>query len=256
MCPFLQKYCKQADTLPQVSTLCNVYVPRLYQEHYLALTEVVKNKPVSIIADETTDVRDHSILNVIASIRGKPYLISVIKMEACNRKTFSQATFRSVTDIVIEFSQVISVVSDSAAYCKKAYRDVLSTVFSNSLHVLCLAHIVNLTAEVFHHSRDFAHMCALVTMIKSSLYKKPGTPFAVPCRLYIPSADVKLPPVPVSTRWNSWFSSVTYHATKVHLYEVLFKAETSKGMAVECIIELVAHKELYLEICLQLYFIQ
>ena len=146
MCPFLQKYCKQAGTLPQVSTLRNVYVPHLYQEHYLTLTEVVKNKPVSIIADETTDVRDHSILNVIASIRGKPYLIGVIKIEACNRKTFSQAIFRSVTDIVIEFSQVISVVSDSAAYCKKAYRDVLSAVFSNSLHVLCLAHIVNLTA--------------------------------------------------------------------------------------------------------------
>ena len=61
--PFLQKYCKQAGTLPQVSTLHNVYVPRLYEKHYLALTEVVKNKPVSIIADETTDICDHSILN-------------------------------------------------------------------------------------------------------------------------------------------------------------------------------------------------
>ena len=87
---FLQIYCKQAGTLPQVSTLCNVYVPRLYEKHYLALTEVVKNKTVSIVADETTDVRDHSILNVIASICGKPYLIGVIKMEACNHKTFSQ----------------------------------------------------------------------------------------------------------------------------------------------------------------------
>ena len=257
MRPFLQKYCKQAGTLPQVSTLRNVYVPRLYEKHYLALTEVVKNKPVSIIADETTDIRDHSILNVIASILGKPYLIGVIKMEACNHKTFSQAIIRSVTDIGIEFSQVISVVSNSAAYCKKAYRDVLSAVFSNSLHVLCLAHIVNLTAEVFHHYPDFSHMCDLVTMIKSSLYKKPGRKSRLLQFLadFISSTDVKLRPIPVSTRWNSWFSSVAYHA-RVHLYEGFFKGEASKGMAVERIIELVTHKELYPEICLHLYFIQ
>ena len=179
-------------------------------------------------------------------------------MEACNHKTVSQAIIRSVTDIGIEFSQVISVVSDSASYCKKAYRDVLSADFSNSLHVLCLAHIANLTAEVFHHYPDFSHMCDLVTMIKSSLYKKPGRKSRLLQFLadFISSTDVKLPPVPVSTRWNSWFSSVAYHATRVHLYEGFFKAEASKGMAVECIIELVTHKELYPEICLHLYFIQ
>ena len=60
----------------------------------------------------------------------------------------------------------------------------------------------------------------------------------------------------MSTRWNSWFSSVASHATGAHLYEGFFKAEASKGMAVERIIELVTHKEWYPEICLHLYFIQ
>ena len=66
---FLLKYCKQAGTLPQVSTLCEVCVPFLYENLYLALTEVFKGKPVSITDDETTDIRDHSIVNVIATVR-------------------------------------------------------------------------------------------------------------------------------------------------------------------------------------------
>ena len=45
-----------------------MYVPRLFEKHYSALAEVFKSKPVSIAAEETTDVRDHSILHVIASV--------------------------------------------------------------------------------------------------------------------------------------------------------------------------------------------
>ena len=39
MRPFLQKYCKQAGSLPQLSTLRMVYVPRLFELHYAALAE-------------------------------------------------------------------------------------------------------------------------------------------------------------------------------------------------------------------------
>ena len=89
--PFLQKHCQQAGAIPQAPTLRTTYVPRLFEAHFLALKDLLRNKPVSIIADEMTDVRDHSILNVIASVKGKPYLIGVVKMEACNHSTFSQA---------------------------------------------------------------------------------------------------------------------------------------------------------------------
>ena len=41
------------------------------------VAEVFKSQPVSITADETADVRDHSILNVIASVHGKPYLMGL-----------------------------------------------------------------------------------------------------------------------------------------------------------------------------------
>ena len=50
---------------------------------------------------------------------------------------------------------------------------------------------------------------------------------------YISSDDVKLPPVPISTWWNSWFETAIYHATRIHLYEGFYKAEKGQGMAVE-----------------------
>ena len=56
-------------------------------------------------------------------------------MGACNHSTFSQAMIKSVTDVDIAFDNVMAIVSDSAAYCKKAYRDVLSVVFPKSTHV-------------------------------------------------------------------------------------------------------------------------
>ena len=42
---------------------------------------------------------------------------------------------------------------------------------------------------------------------------------------FIASADVKLPPVSISSRWNSWFEAASYHATRIHLYEGFFKAK-------------------------------
>jgi hypothetical protein len=158
----------------------------------------------------------------------------------------------------IQFHDIVALVTDSAAYCKKTYSDVLSAVLSNSTHVLCLAHIVNLAADVFQMHREFTHLCTLVAMIKSSLFKKPGrkSGYLKYIGEFIPPEDVKLPPVPVSTRWNSWFTMVIYHVTRVHMYEGFYKAEKGQGMAIERIIELLTHKAIYPEIVLHMYFIK
>ena len=119
--PSLRKHCLQAGALPQAKQLRSTYVPRLFDTHFTALKEILREKTLSITADETTDVRDHSILNVIATLKGRPYLVGVVKMDGCNHSTFSQAIIKSVTDVAIEFDNVMAIVSDSAAYCKKAY---------------------------------------------------------------------------------------------------------------------------------------
>ena len=192
---------KQAGALPKVATLRTTYIPRLYDTHFTTLQGLLHNKPVSITTDENTDVRDHRILNVIACVQGKPYLINVVKMDACNHSTFSQAIIKSVSEARIAFENVAAIVSDRAAYCKKAYREVLSAVYPESVHILCLAHIVNLLAEIFHHHGDFSHTANLITMIKSSLLKKPGRKSRLLKYMgdYISCTEVKLPQTKQST---------------------------------------------------------
>ena len=153
----------------------------------------------------------------------------------------------------ISFGDVTAVVTDSAAYCKKAFNEVLSAVLPNAVHVLCLAHIANLAGDVFQKWGDFGRTATLVSMVKSAFYKKPGrkSRYLQYLAEYLPGDLVKLPPVPVSTRWNSWFEAVMYHAAHIHVYNGFFKDEAFKGMAVESILELTGHKTIYAEIVLQ-----
>ena len=83
---------------------------------------------VHFTADETTDARDESILNVLATVKQKSYLIGVMWMEACNHSTLSQGILKSVADVELPFDRIHAVITDSAAYCKKAYREVVSGV--------------------------------------------------------------------------------------------------------------------------------
>ena len=92
--------------------------------HYSTLAEVFKSQHVGIAADETTDARDHNILNVMTSVHGKPHLIGAVHMEACNHFIFSQAIIQSVTDIGIDSVKLllwylivlpIAITADSAA---------------------------------------------------------------------------------------------------------------------------------------------
>ena len=91
MKPFLLKYCKQAGALPQDKFLRSECVPRLYDQHFEALKTLLADAPVSI-----ADIQDHSILNVIALVRGKSYLIGVARMEGCNNAILSQAIIKTV----------------------------------------------------------------------------------------------------------------------------------------------------------------
>ena len=71
----------EAGVFPQIDHLHSTYVPRLYVDHLTALKDILKGQLVSITAEKTTDVRDHSVLYVITTIRDQPYLISVVKMD-------------------------------------------------------------------------------------------------------------------------------------------------------------------------------
>ena len=111
---------------------------------------------------------------------------------------------------------------------------------------------------LYADSRGFSE-CAFLTYLHGNCtFKKPGrkSRFLKFLGDYIAASEVKLPPVPVSIRWNSWYKAAVYHATRIQLYEGFYKAEKTQGVAVERIIKMVTHKTIYPEIRLQLYFIK
>jgi len=71
---------------------------------------------------------------------------------------------------------------------------------------------------------------------------------------------MKLLPVPVATRWNSWFNAAKYHSSFVQFYEGFFKQEKGHGLAVDRILELVddgrLHHASYHNLHLNLPFIK
>ena len=151
MRPFLLKYCKEGGSIPSVNCIREFHLPKLFACHFAALKAKLANKSICIITDETIDCRDHSILNIIASICSESFLIDVITLSECNNQTIRHACIRTVPHVDIKFEKIIAFVTDSAAYCQKDHREVLSNTFNNSYHVLCLAHILNLVGEIFSH---------------------------------------------------------------------------------------------------------
>lgn len=254
MKPFVQKHCKQGGSLPQEATIRQVYIPRLFEQHVNNLKEMLKGKTLSIVVDETTDIRDKSILNVIALLEGKPVLLNSVSMEKCNHSTVSQAVIKTITDYGIEFGNVAAIVTDSAAYCKKAFNDVLSSLLPNALHVLCIAHILNLVGDCFLHNSIFDDLNFFVTMMKSALFKKPQrrTRFLQYLADYLPPNQVKLPPEPVKTRWGTWYRALAYHVDHLHVYEGFFRTEAAEGMAIERIKEILQSKERFSSLTLNM----
>ena len=158
----------------------------------------------------------------------------------------------------IEFEKIIAFVTDSAAYCKKAHTEVLSDIFNNSYHVLCLTYILNLVGEVFSHWLAFDNVNQLTTFSKSDFFLESRVEKTI-FEMALPKEQVKLSPVPVATRWNSWFNVARYHSSFIQFYEGFFKQEKSHSLAVDRILVLVdggqLHHASFLNLRLNLYFI-
>ena len=123
MRPFLLKYCKEDGSIPSVDYIRELHLLKSFACHFAVLKAKLANESISIITtDERTDCCDHSILNIIASIRGESFLINVVTRSECNHQTVSPSCIRAVTSVDIEFEKIIAFVTDSAAYCKKAYQ--------------------------------------------------------------------------------------------------------------------------------------
>lgn len=142
--PFFKKYLKEGGAIPQAPTLRQIYLPNVFNKHIDALKLIFDSKPVCIIMDESSDDCGRSVVNTLFTYRSYTKLVSVDFLEQVNNTTIAQTLLPILHSYNIPLNLPHLFLSDSAAYMKKCYRDVLKPLMPQLLHLPCPAHILNL----------------------------------------------------------------------------------------------------------------
>ena len=150
---------------------------------------------------------------------------------------------------------VLGFVTDNAAYCIKAVRDVLQQLYPNAIRIPCLDHVINLVGEEFCKAKYLQKLQEFCALFKSSFYKKGARKRRYLRHLESHGFAPVLAPVPVATRWNSYFETVTYHAEHFNLYLEFFEAEAETSQAAALLRVLSLLRENYSELTLYASFL-
>ena len=105
---------------------------------------IFKEKPIAIITDETTDDCSRSVVNTLFSYRNNTKLVLVNFLEQVNNSTIRQTLLPILYFYNISLNIPYLFLSDSAAYMKKYYHDVLKPIMPQLIHLPYPTHILNL----------------------------------------------------------------------------------------------------------------
>lgn len=230
---FLFENVTNGGAIPGFHQLQEKYLGNVYLKEKEALRKRLAKKPVAVIFDETPDVEGRCVLNILIAPLEKDesgrilaYLADTVFLEQCNHSTVSVSVVKCLQEYDIANEDVIVFDTDNAAYMKKAYTAALQSLFPNSLHVTCMAHIMNLIGDAFR--RPFDQLNAFMLSFSQMFYHAGSRK-----RRYLQFMSGKHPtrqkatmaPNPCATRWNSWFSAVQYHSEHFKLYKEFIEME-------------------------------
>lgn len=192
-------------------------------------------KKVAVLVDEMTDAMARYVVNVLmqpldsfADVACKAMLVNTEFLPEVNNVTIAQLIIRTITMSNVHFNDVIALVSDNAAYMKKCFYDNLRGLLPNAVHVTCWAHILSLVGEEFHAALQLCDL--LAANIKGIFSKAPGRRARYLHHLKQNNvSNVHLPPVPVITRWNTWFAAIFYHAEHLDHYVTFVAREIEES---------------------------
>jgi len=106
----------------------------------------------------------------------------------------------------IPYKNIIFFISDNASYMKLAYSH-LSPFLPRMKHNCCLAHILNLIGETWVDFKKFELVERLVSSFKAIFVY--NSQRKIRWKEHLSRNNIESPtlaPLPVKTRWNSWFS--------------------------------------------------
>ena len=117
---------------------------------------------------------------------------------------------------------------------KKCFTDGFHGFLPHAVHITCWAHILSLVGEEFCATLELID--TLVANMKSPFSKAPGR--RVHYRNHLSQcnvANITMPPNPMLTHWNTWFSAALYHGNHLHYYADFIESEITQ---VDVIIQL------------------
>jgi hypothetical protein len=190
----------------------------VYDKLIVNIKQTVGTHPIYLIIDETTDVKNRYVVNVMVGVlngeQSKPMLLTTIYVNRTNFKTISQCIIDALTklwDGQIQYDRLWLLLSDQASYLKKAVKTMRS-LFPNLHHVTCLAHALNRVCIVIKD--NYEEVNQLVSLFKEVMVKSHLREYQ-----FHEKTGISLPPKPVITRWNTWLNAAFYYSdnfTKIH----------------------------------------
>ena len=120
------------------------YVTKVFSKQQEQVVMKLAGRKVAIIADETTDVTGRYVINILLqpldsldADNCKALLVNTEFLPAVNNVTIAQLIICMLTNVNIDFNNVLAVISDDAAYKKKCFTNGLRGVLPNAVHVTC-----------------------------------------------------------------------------------------------------------------------
>ena len=263
MVPFLKKYCKQGGAIPSPNFLRDHYLREIGADLRNEITakiqnSVARNQSMSLIVDESTDNSERHVLNFVLRCRSDNYLLnSVVLQDPPYHHNVATEIINAMVKNNIS-SSVRFLVTDNAEYCKKAFTDILSSLYPKMVWIGCWAHIINLCGNAW--LGHFTATKKFLILVKKAFKKKVGaarrarfTRFLRQCAV----PNIKVPPTIKFTRWTSAMNAAIYHAQFFEFYKDFFNMEYSKldALYLNEICELLNHQETTLQIKFELQFI-
>ena len=122
---FFKNSVKGGGSLPNATTLRQIYVEKVYNQQPNEILKRLADQKIAVIVDETTDMRGRYVVNVLmhpldsfAPVHFKALLVNTEFLTAINNVSIAQLIVRTLTNMNIEFNNVLALVSD-AVYMKK-----------------------------------------------------------------------------------------------------------------------------------------
>ena len=225
---YLQTNVKNVGTLPSSSQLRNHYLPKVFDvNHDEFKARVAAASSIVVVTDEASDSQDRFVLHVLFVLpvtssdetQMEAVTVDLVYLEHVNATTVSQTIIQTLGKFNVDFNKVSAFVTDNASYMTKAMSN-LKGLLPHCVHMTCNAHILSLVGETWRKKFDNVDRlvaCFKAIFVHCSSRKQRYRQYLAEQR-HVDVDKISLPPVPVVTRWNSWFNTVSHHDKYIEHY--------------------------------------